>query len=215
VNGVRQVRARIRNRLVFYAETVRATRQVGAFAPTSTLVATAVARSLAAYAAPRTVLEVGAGTGALTRALLRQLGPGDRLDLCEINPRFARVLQEEFAKLAAPAVRVFADDVDGLPADTRYDVIVSSLPWLNLDPAKVRRILERYDASLRPGGTLCYVDYWGNGVRVLVGSGPERRRLRGVREAMRAFQHRYAYARRVVLWNVPPMCVHELRKPAA
>jgi len=215
VNGVRRLRARLQSHLVFYAETVRATRQVGAFAPLSTLVAAAVARSLAPYAAPRTVLEVGAGTGALTRALIRRLGAGDRLDLCEINGRFARVLRDEFTPLAAPSVRVFAVDVDGLPRDTRYDVIVSSLPWLNLEPAKVDRILERYDASLRPGGTLCYVDYWGNGVRVLVGSGPERRRLRGVRDAMRAFHRRYAYARRVVLWNVPPVCVHALQKPAA
>ena len=215
MNGVRQVRARIRNRLVFFAETVRATSQVGAFAPTSALAAAAVARSLAAYTPPRAVLEIGAGTGALTRALVARLGAGDRLDLCEINPRFAQVLQDEFTKLAEPTVRVFADDVDGLPSDTRYDVIVSSLPWLNLDPPKVRRILERYDASLRPGGTLCYVDYWGNGVRVLIGSGRERRRLRGVRDALRAFQRRYTYARRVVLWNLPPMSVHNLRKPTA
>ena len=215
MNGVRQLRARIQSHLVFYAETVRATRQVGAFGPLSTRVAAAVARSLAPYPAPRTVLEVGAGTGALTRALIPRLGAGDRLDLCEINDRFARVLRDEFAALAAPAVRVFAVDVDGLPQDTRYDVIVSSLPWLNLELAKVRRILERYDASLRPGGTLCYVDYWGNGARVLVGSGPERRRLQGVRDTVRAFHDRYAYARHVVLWNVPPACVHALQKPAA
>ena len=213
MNGVGQLRARFRSRLVFYAETVRATRQVGAFAPTSSVAATAVARALAAYPAPRSVLEVGAGTGALTRALLERLGPGDRLDLCEINTRFAHYLKDEFAALAAPAVRVFADDVEGLPPDARYDVIVSSLPWLNLEPDKVRRILAWYDAALRPGGTLCYVDYWGNGVRVLLGSGAERRRLRGVREALRALRRRYAYRRRVVLLNVPPMCVHELRKP--
>ena len=198
---------------MFYGETVRATRQVGAFAPTSRFAAAAVARSLDAYPAPRSILEVGAGTGALTRALLARLGPGDRLDLCEINARFARFLKAEFAALAAPAVRVFAADVEGLPPDVRYDVIVSSLPWLNLEPVKVERILAWYDASLRPGGTLCYVDYWGNGVRVLLGPAAERRRLRGVRETLHAFRRRYTYRRRVAMLNVPPMCVHELCKP--
>jgi phospholipid N-methyltransferase len=212
VNGVRELRARVRTRLVFYSEVLSATREVGAFSQTSAVVADAVAEPLAACPAPRAVLEVGAGTGALTRGLLRRLGRGDRLDLCEINPRFARLLEREIVPVAAPTVRVFAADAEALPADARYDVIVSSLPWLNFEPAKVERILARYEASLRAGGTIAYVDYWANGVRTLVSSGPERRRLRQVLAVTRDFQRRHLYRRRIVPWNVPPACVHYLTK---
>jgi phosphatidylethanolamine/phosphatidyl-N-methylethanolamine N-methyltransferase len=214
VDGRRQLRAWVRKRLAFYAEAVSAAREVGAFTQTSTIVASAVAEPLAGYAAPRTVLEVGAGTGALTRCLLRHLGTGDRLDLCEVNARFARLLHEEFAGYVAPAIRIFAADVETLPDDTRYDVIVSSLPWLNLDAVKVARILDRYDASLRPGGAITYIDYWANGVRVLVASRRQRQRLRRVVATVHAFQRRYAYRRHVIPWNVPPVCVHRLTKPA-
>jgi phosphatidylethanolamine/phosphatidyl-N-methylethanolamine N-methyltransferase len=210
-----QLRARIRNGLVFYAEAVSAARQVGAFTRTSAIVAAAVAEPLAAYPPPRAVLEVGAGTGALTRSLLKHLGPGDRLDLCEINPRFVQLLHDEFAARTAPAVRIYGGDVEKLPGDVHYDVIVSSLPWLNLDPPKVQRILDRYERSLRPGGAISYLDYWANGVRTLVGSRRERQRLRQVLATTRAFHRRFAYRRRVVLWNVPPACVHHLTKPPA
>ena len=214
-----QLQARIRNRLVFYVEAVSAARQVGAFTRTSAIVADAVAEPLAAYPPPRAVLEVGAGTGALTRSLLKHLGPDDRLDLCEINPRFVQLLHDEFAThemvaaSTAPSVRIFGEDVEKLPRDARYDVLVSSLPWLNLDPPKVQRILDRYEASLRPGGAISYLDYWANAVRTLVGSRRERQRLRQVLATTRAFQRRFAYRRRVVLWNVPPACVHHLTKP--
>jgi phosphatidylethanolamine/phosphatidyl-N-methylethanolamine N-methyltransferase len=213
VNALRQLHAQLRDRLVFYGEVVGATREVGAFTRTSAPVAAAVAEPLRAYAAPRAVLEVGAGTGALTRSLLRHLGPGDRLDLCEINLRFVGLLRDQFAGLAAPTVRIFGTDVERLPESDHYDVIVSSLPWLNLDPAKVGRILERYDASLRPGGAISYVDYWANGLWTLMGTRRQRQRLRQVVETVHAFQHRYAYRRRVVVWNVPPARVHHLTKP--
>jgi phospholipid N-methyltransferase len=193
MDGRLRMRAWVRNRLAFYAEAVAVTREVGAFTRTSAVVARAVAEPVGDYPAPRAVLEVGAGTGALTRALIERLGPGDRLDLCEINPRFVRLLREEFAARPAPAVRIFGGDVEGLPDGTRYDVIVSSLPWLNLDPDKVRRILARYDAGLRPGGTISYIDYWANGVRALVSSRRARARLHQVLETLRAFQRRYAY----------------------
>ena len=213
VNALRELRARIRDRVVFYSETIRATREVGALTRTSAVVASTVAAPLAAYPAPRAVLEVGAGTGALTQSLLERLGPGDRLDLCEINPRFVRLLRDEFARVTAPTVRIFGADVEALPDDERYDVIVSSLPWMNFDPDKVQRILERFDAGLRAGGAIIYIDYWANAVRTLVGSSRERQRLRRVIEVTHAFQRRYSYQRRVIPWNVPPACVHHLVKP--
>lgn len=209
----RRLRSRVRNRLVFYGGALSSAREVGAVSCTSAIVADAAAEPLRAYPAPRAVLEVGPGTGALTRSLLKRLGAGDRLDLYEINPGFVRLLRDELSGVTAPSIEVFASDVEDLPGGARYDVIVSSLPWLNFDPRKVRRILERYEASLRPGGTISYVDYWANGVRTLIGSRRERERLCDVRGLIRAFHLRYAYRRRVIPWNVPPACVHHLTKP--
>src|SRR5215831_3421057 len=47
---------------------------------------------------PRRILEVGPGTGAVTVEILRQLRPGDWLDIVEINGDFVALLERRFAE---------------------------------------------------------------------------------------------------------------------
>src|SRR5688572_23003406 len=49
---------------------------------------------------PRRVLEVGPGTGAVTRHICDALAPGDTLDLCELNATFVEVLRRRLAEEA-------------------------------------------------------------------------------------------------------------------
>ena len=200
----------LKNRLVFYGEVARSTKQVGAFTPTSRRVAEAIAAPIPTLA-PRRVLEVGPGTGALTRSVIARLGAGDTLDLCEINPAFASYLRSEFSALEAPRVRVFEADVAALPPGDRYDVIVSSLPFMNFEPEAVRRILDLYSERLTEGGVITSWDYWFREIRTYIQSASERRRMRAVLRVTREFLARHEWSRRVVLWNVPPACVYQVR----
>ena len=45
-------------------------------------------------AGPRTILEVGPGTGAITAVLVAVMGPQDRLVLCELNDDFVAYLRQ-------------------------------------------------------------------------------------------------------------------------
>ena len=111
-------------------------REDGAISATSRVVADRVAAPIVRRSGPLAVLEVGAGTGAVTDAILTRLGAGDRLDVYEINATFAALLRVRYAE---HPVRVVEADVDTLPPDARYDAIVSSLPLMNFPPDKVRR----------------------------------------------------------------------------
>jgi phosphatidylethanolamine/phosphatidyl-N-methylethanolamine N-methyltransferase len=199
------------SRLVFWQQAVRALQQVGALAETSRVVACAVAAPLAGQPGPRRVLEVGAGTGAITRAILPHLSAHDRLDLYEINAPFTAVLRRSFEHANGPAVQVYEDDIEQLPPGVRYDAIVSSLPLLNMMPDKVERVFARLLESLIPGGTLSYYDYWAKEVRLLIHGAAERQRVRAVLDVTRGYLERYEYQRRVIFRNVPPACVHYLR----
>jgi phosphatidylethanolamine/phosphatidyl-N-methylethanolamine N-methyltransferase len=203
----------LRKRVVFYAQAVQAARQVGAFSETSRAVAEAVAAPIERRGSgPLRVLEVGAGTGALTRSIVARLGAGDRLDLYEINHTFADFLRKEFASRPdGPRIEVFETDVETFPEDARYDVIVSSLPLMNLPPEKVRRVFERYERALTPGGTISYYDYWAKELRCLVQWGDERRRMLRVLDETKQAKRRFECRRRIVLANVPPANVHHLR----
>lgn len=208
----------LRNRLVFYKEAFRQSQEVGALSHTSKVVADAVAEPIRLArrgSAPLRVLEVGAGTGALTVAIMERLLPGDRLDIVEINAKFVKVLREQFVtRPGGPEVHVEQHDIEALPRDGQYDVIVSSLPLLNFAPEKVRVVFDLYlNELLRPGGTLSYYDYWAKELKTFMVGGRERRRMREGLRITKEFRDRYEVRDRLIPWNVTPAIVHYLRRP--
>src|SRR5687767_13906051 len=93
----------------FFHEFRRDFHHTGAVLPSGVFLARAVAKPLAGPRPPARILEVGPGTGAVTWAVARAMLPGDRLDAVEINPHFARLLEERVARDPAFAPR--RDDI--------------------------------------------------------------------------------------------------------
>lgn len=194
----------------------------GAITPSGPVLAQAITAPLARYGAqagrePVRVLEVGAGTGVFTTAILRRLVPGDALDVYEINPNFRACLQ---ARLAADAVagvscRLHMTGIGELETARPYDFIISALPLNNFPAAEVEAILKLLMSHLRPGGTLSYFEYpfVRELKRMLVTNPAERERLRAVGEVVHSFlgQHRSHLA--AVPLNIPPAVAHHVLKP--
>ncbi len=207
---------------MFLIEAARDLRTTGAVAPSGRALARALTDPLLGRAPrPLTVLEAGAGTGAVTRTLIPRLSRGSRLDIVEANPRFAARLRHLAAADPHPAapprqVTVHQAYVEHLGADQRYDVIVSGLPLTNFTPGQVDRIMARYMEMLNPGGTLAYFAYVGTRTaRALTASRAEARRHTAVNEVMADYQRSYATGRRTVWANLPPAHVWYLRRPLA
>jgi phospholipid N-methyltransferase len=109
---------------------VKAAALAGAVAPSSKYLANAMARAAEGAAA---LVELGAGTGPVTRALAH-VYPELRLIVVELRKDLAGALRREFRTAevhAAPAAAVLPS-LTGLPADT---AIVSSLPFRSLPRA--------------------------------------------------------------------------------
>ena len=160
----------------FLRESRRHFRTTGALLPSSRFLARALAAPLGRPAPrtgtrdstsagkPRRVLEVGPGTGSVTRAILRYLRPDDRLDAVELNRRFVDRLQLHLLHdpLFAPyrdQVRVIHSAVEDLPGEGVYDHIVSGLPLNNFPGWQVRQIFQAYRRLLKPDGVLSYFEY--------------------------------------------------------
>ncbi|MFM9589166.1 class I SAM-dependent methyltransferase [Streptomyces scabiei] len=205
---------------MFLIEAARDLRTTGAIAPSGKALARALTDPVRAQASrPLAVLEAGAGTGPVTRALIPRLSRGSRLDIVEANPRFAAQLRRmvdghpDLAH-ASGRVKVHATFVEQLDTDRRYDVIVSGLPLTNFAPAQVERIMARYLDLLHPGGTLTYFAYVGTRkARALTASRAEVRRHAAVDKVMAAYQRAYATGRWTVWANLPPAHVWHLRRP--
>ncbi|MDW8221967.1 MAG: methyltransferase domain-containing protein [Gemmatales bacterium] len=201
----------------FLAEWWRDFYHTGAIAPSSPFLARAMTQVLKPPRPAWRILEVGPGTGSVTAAILRQLQPGDRFDLVEINPRFVEWLQVRFAsdprfQPYVPQVYLYPTAVEEFRPEERYDCIISGLPLNNFRSEQVRTILELFERWLQPQGWLVYFEYVG--IRRLkmpfVGKS-EKRRLYRVGRITQRFLHKHRTQRQLVLANVPPAFVYQVR----
>lgn len=206
---------------MFITEAARDLRTVGAVAPSGRALAQALTAPVRMQAPrPLSVLEAGAGTGAVTRELIKELPPGSHLDVVDANPRFAerlRHLVHTHPLLAGRSeqVHVHQGCIEQLDLSRRYDVIVSGLPLFNFPRRQVETIMERYLRLLHPGASLAYFAYLGTRpARILLGSRAEMRRHQAVHEVMRDYQRRYGTGCETVWANVPPARVWRLRRPS-
>lgn len=134
--------------------------QMGAVLPSSDGLASAMAAQVPDEAL--LTLELGAGTGAVTSALLARGIRPDRLLVVEKDKRLAAELARRI-----PALRVLVGDATHLrrllgvahPHPARVDYVVSSLPLFGMRAFTRTRVLAEIFAVLRPSGFLVQFTY--------------------------------------------------------
>lgn len=139
------------------------------------------------------VVEVGAGTGAVTQALLDRGIPARRLWIVERSPSFVQHLRHRF-----PALTVVGGDAADLesllPANAAVDTVVSSLPLRSLPDEVVAAVLNQWRQCLAADGRLVQFTYalWGDDADLFSGFTEE--------------SDRYAW------FNLPPARVRTFRR---
>ncbi len=194
-------------------------RSVGAIAPSSQALARALCAPYRMAHEPVKVLEVGAGTGPITRHLGTILKPDDHLDICEIDKGFVEILERDV--LSAPTfqaaqqagrVRLICAPVQELTAEAEYDFVICGLPFTAFHLSTVQEAISTIRRALKPGGVFSYFEYMV--MRRLTRTfsvGRERRRIRSVSAYVGDNIRRFEFDRRSVLANFPPAWAHHLR----
>lgn len=105
------------------------------------------------------VLELGAGSGALTRALLERGIKETSLALIELDSEYAQLLRRRFPR--ARVLEMDAACLRHLPLfeGSELGAVVSSLPLMSLPPRQTLAILEGVFSSLRAGGAMYVYTY--------------------------------------------------------
>jgi phosphatidylethanolamine/phosphatidyl-N-methylethanolamine N-methyltransferase len=182
----------------------------GSIWPSSRSLGRALAAPLRKSRPPRRILEVGPGTGAVTVEILRQLRPGDRLDIVEINARFIALLAERFAEdvLFRPyrhQVRLLHMPLQQVPGEHVYDFMISGLPLNNFPVALVREIFASYERLLKPQGVLSYFEYLAiRKIKTAVVGRKTRKRLHVLSRLLERRIRKYQVGAERVFFNVPP-----------
>ncbi|MYL00612.1 MAG: methyltransferase domain-containing protein [Gammaproteobacteria bacterium] len=142
----------------FFRSLVSDPRSVGAVVPSGASLGRLMARGCGAGTR---VVEVGAGTGALTRAILNAGVAEQDLCLVDSDERFVEILRESF-----PGARTVHGDALSLGEHLedlkgRVDFIISGLPLLFFSNARKRRLLAAAFALLGEGGAFHQFTYGG------------------------------------------------------
>jgi phospholipid N-methyltransferase len=212
------MRRRLSEHGLFFRQFLTNYHTTGAILPSGRFLCAALSRFVGdGRAGQRRILEVGPGTGSVTRRIVRAMGPDDRLDLVELNESFVRCLRdgfqtEEVLRPLAGRTRVLHCPVQELPREPTYDLIISGLPLNNFSVAEVKEILGALSGLLKPGGTLSLFEYMAiRRLRALVSGRTQRARLRGIGEALAALLRGHEIRRDWIWPNVPPAWVHHVR----
>lgn len=210
-----------RDHFEFFRQFRRQFHTTGSIVPSSRHLARAMTRHIDVPRGPARILEVGPGTGAVTRRILKLLKPKDRLDLVELNESFANLLRQRFQsdpvfQAAAGQARVHVCGIETFKSDVDYDYIVSGLPFANFSPAFAGQLVDAMLDLLAPGGWLSYFEYmYVRPLRRLVSKNAERRRLTELDRVLNGYLSRHGVSRDSVFLNVPPAWVQHLRMEQA
>jgi phosphatidylethanolamine/phosphatidyl-N-methylethanolamine N-methyltransferase len=136
---------------------VQRPRQTASIVPSSPHLGRMMASQIDPEGGP--VMELGGGTGALTRQILATGLPRDQLEVVEINGHFARELRIAFPGvhiLETPAEMVSEYAAGGTGG---HQAIISGLPLLAMSASQQHAILAEAFRLLAPGGALIQFTY--------------------------------------------------------
>lgn len=194
---------------------------VGALFPFSQSVGIEITKYLARYIQenPQSsvrVLEVGAGTGSMTQAIVEHLRrqdnvqAGDHLDAIEISPEFCQVLHQRFD--TNPCVSIKSLSIVDWKPEYQYDFIICTLPFNSLDADLAVAIIDHLKNLIKPNGVLSYVAYSGvSSIKQAVLWGKRKEDHYRKVKALEELNKQYLLEKITILMNCPPTNIYHCR----
>ncbi len=183
--------------LLFFRRWIANPLKVGALLPSAPALARLLARNVE-IGPDDAVIEIGAGTGSITKALLEAGIPRERLFVIEIDSDMYGYLRKQF-----PQVEIIHGDasklLDIVPSrwHGKVSTVVSGIPMITLPFEAQQRLIRSVFSIMKPGGQMLQYTY------SLISPLPQDKLGLSVRRRGMAFL------------NVPPASVFSSRKYAA
>ncbi len=107
----------------------------------------------------KTVVELGAGNGAVTKSLLTYLPPDGQLSCYEINQEFIKLLKDNVDDLRLSVLERSALEISNDFATNSVDMVVSCLPMALFKDSMKQELMEAIHKSLKPNGLFIQYQY--------------------------------------------------------
>lgn len=136
---------------------VQQPRETGSIVPSSASLGRLMAAQVDPDGGP--VIELGGGTGALTRQILATGLDHAMLEVVEMNAHFARGLRHMFPAVSILEARAEAISAYAAHGRGAYQAVISGLPLLAMKPHEQSAILSEALDLLAPGGSIIQFTY--------------------------------------------------------
>lgn len=136
-------------------------KQVGAIAPSSKFLAKDLVKQMRDQLSrtpcqPLNILEIGPGTGPLTKQIARLVRPEDHVDVVEIHDHFYDIVNDKFS---GPNIEVHHKDILNFNSHRTYDYIFSSLPYEAMPERLIQNIWKKKLDLCSSKAYICYFKY--------------------------------------------------------
>lgn len=102
------------------------------------------------------ILEVGGGTGAITKFIINDLNKSNEIYVSELNPLFCDILEKKFEK----KINIIKGDIlEYKPINREFDYIICSLPFNSLNFEITKKIYDHLFKLLKNNGNLIIFEY--------------------------------------------------------
>lgn len=211
--------------IIFSKEFIRSFKTTGSVCPTSQWAAKEMVKPLAdriinnnnnnnAYK----ILELGPGTGSVTRWILKEMNFQDSLSICEINERFMASLKKTISNNPyylshQSRIDFHCCPMQSLKTDKKFDLIVCAIPFLNLNTKLVAEIYNKISDLSHQGTQLTFYQYIGLrqlGKHLL--SNKSRSRLRELDNLLSAIENNHCIRKKIIWRNFLPVIIYTLSK---
>lgn len=206
----------IKDHVVYFTEFLKEFQNTGTCFPSSKFAARALTNPLRATRAPQRILELGPGTGVVTVKILEDMIPGDRLTICEINPRFMQQLKKNLEtnpdfQCHKNNISFFEGPAQEIPEDGCYDLIVCALPFLNFDLATVEEIFSKLERISTSHTKMTYYEYIGlRSIGKVIAPEERKENLRKLDKFFAGIYKRHNMQRERVWLNLLPINIYTL-----
>ena len=131
-------------------------RSIGAVIPSSHYLAESMTQCIS-QSETGLILELGPGTGAITKGILKSGISATQLTVLEISPQFAEQLKKNFPDITV--IQGNATQLSKHVENKKFDTIISSLPLRSLPKADLEKILQEIPKVLSQQGKFIQFTY--------------------------------------------------------
>jgi phosphatidylethanolamine/phosphatidyl-N-methylethanolamine N-methyltransferase len=147
---------------LFFKRFLQRPMQVASIIPSSKALIKKVSSKID-FSEPRIIAEYGPGEGCHTREIIKNMHPGSRMLLFELDPELAEHLKRQFANDSR--IEVINSDANNLAEELakrnleHCDYVISGIPFSTMEVGKKRALLQKTFDSLAPKPSSAFIIY--------------------------------------------------------